>query len=218
MIAARNRDMAQKNRNTRQGKSPATDWEGVRQRLDAAADLFNRGISPEERQEILKARARALAREPRPAETEGGALEVLEFLLAYEMYGIEMSWVRETLPLRDLTPVPCTPPFVLGLINVRGRIMSVIDIKRFFDLPEKGLTDLNKVIIVHDGGMEFGILADAVCGVRTIPLAQLQPSLPTLTGVREEYLKGVTKERLVILDGKKLLNDRKLIVHEEMEA
>jgi purine-binding chemotaxis protein CheW len=208
--------MAQKKKNTRQGKSATTDWDEVRQRLDAAVDFVNREISPEERHGILKDRARALAREPR--ETAGGTVEVLEFLLAYERYGIEMSWVRETLPLRDITPVPCTPPFVLGLINVRGQIMSVIDIKRFFDLPAKGLTDLNKVIIVHGEGMEFGILADAVFGVRAIPLAELQPSLPTLTGVREEYLKGVTKERLVILDGKKLLNDRKLIVHEEMKA
>src|ERR1700687_2656174 len=122
MIAARNRDMEQKKKNTKQGKSSATDWQEVRQRLDAAAYLINRGISPEERKEILKDRARALARDPRPAETEGGTLEVLEFLLAYERYGIEMSWVRETLPLRDITPVPCTPPFVLGLINVRGQI------------------------------------------------------------------------------------------------
>ena len=128
-----------------------------------------------------------------------------------------MSCVRETLPLKDLTPVPCTPPFVLGLIGVRGQIISVIDIRKFFDLPEKGLTDLNKVIIVHDEGMEFGILADAVLGVRTIPLAGLQPSLPTLTGVREEYLRGVTQERLVVLDGKKLLSDRRLVVHEEIE-
>jgi purine-binding chemotaxis protein CheW len=111
--------------------------------------------------------------------------------------------------------VPCTPPFVLGLINVRGQIMSVIDLKKFFDLPEKGLTDLNKVIIVSDDKMEFGILADNVLGVRSLPLAELQPALPTLTGVREEYLKGVTRERTVILDGKKLLGDRKIVIHEE---
>lgn len=166
--------------------------------------------------EVLRGRAQALALEP-GREGEGGeSLDILEFHLAYETYGIEMSWIRETLPLKDLTPVPCTPPFVLGLINVRGRIMSVIDLKKFFDLPERGLTDLNKVIILHHGGMEFGILADEVCGFRSIPLAELQPSLPTLTDVREKYLKGVTRERTVVLDGEKLLNDRNIIVHEEM--
>jgi purine-binding chemotaxis protein CheW len=208
--------MEQRRRKTKRKQTPATDWQGVRQRLDASADLLARGVSADEQKRILKARAQALAQEPSEAETAGGYIEVLEFLLAYERYGIEMSWVRETLPLRDITPVPCTPTFVLGLINVRGQILSVIDIKRFFDLPEKGLTDLNKVIVVHGEGMVFGILADDICGVRAIPVAELQPSLPTLTGVREEYLKGVTKERTVVLDGEKLLSDRKIIVHEEI--
>lgn len=49
------------------------------------------------------------------------------------------EYVREIYPLKEFTPIPCTPPFVLGIINVRGQILSVIDIKKFFDLPEKGL-------------------------------------------------------------------------------
>ncbi len=210
--------MEQKTKKPARKEKQATDWQKMlRQRLEAAEEVSSRGMTPEEERNILHARARALAREPDREKGEEASLEVLEFLLAYERYGIEMSFVRETLPLKDLTPVPCTPTFVLGLIGVRGQIMSVIDIGKFFDLPAKGLTDLNKVIIVRDEGMEFGILADAVLGVRTVPLAGLQPSLPTLTGVREEYLRGVTKERLVVLDGKKLVNDRRLVVHEDME-
>ncbi len=180
---------------------------------DEKPSVGRKSASREEKH-ILRARAQALARAPLP-EAGGECLEVLEFLLAHERYGIEMTWIRETLPLKELTPVPCTPSFVLGLCNVRGQIVSVVDIKRFFDLPEKGLTDLNKVIILQDGGMVFGVLADAVCGVRTIPRAELHPSLPTLTGIREEYLRGVTGARMVVLDGKKLLTDRRLIVHEE---
>ncbi len=198
------------------GESRTIDWEKVHERLAAVDATLNRGLSPAEEREILKSRARELAREPLQEEPTGEILDVLEFSLAYETFGIEMSYVRETRPLRDLTPVPCTPPFVLGLVNVRGQILSVIDLKKFFDLPEQGLTDLNKVIILRDGGMEFGILADAVRGVRAIPATDLQPSLPTLTGVREEYLKGVTKERSVVLDGRKLLADRKIVVHEEI--
>ena len=195
---------------------PAIDWQKVRKRLDEVTDMLNRNLTPAEVKDILKARARALAREPLTEATVAECIELLEFSLAHETYGVETVYVRETRPLREITPVPCTPPFVLGLINVHGRIISVIDIKRFFDLPEKGLTDLNKVIIMHDGEMEFGILADSVLGVRAILLAELHPSLPTLTGVREEYLKGVTNDRTVVLDGKKLLGDRKIIVHEEI--
>jgi len=208
--------MTRKRTMNEQAERPAINWQMVRKRLDAVTDMLSRGLTPAQEKDILKARALVLAREPLPEATAAECLELLEFSLAHETYGIETVYVRETRPLRDITSVPCTPPFVLGLINVRGRIISVIDIKRFFERPEKGLTDLNKVIIMHDGEMEFGILADAVLGVRTIPLAELHPSLPTLSGVREEYLKGVTKERTVVLDGMKLLSDRKLIVHEEI--
>ena len=169
---------------------------------------------PQQWQSILKARAQALAQAPEQvAATE--CLEVVTFLLAYETYGIETAYVREVYPLKDLTPLPCTPPFVAGIVNVRGQVISVIDIKKFFDLPEKGLTDLNKVIILSDGVMEFGILADAVVDVRHIPLGEIQSGLPTLTGIREDYLRGVTAERLVILDAAKLLTDNNIIVHEE---
>jgi purine-binding chemotaxis protein CheW len=175
-------------------------------------------LSLEEKQRILKERAKALAVEPEEKETARQHIEILEFLLAYEKYGVETRHIREVFPMKELTPVPCTPPFVLGIINVRGQIISVIDIKRLFDLPEKGLTDLNKVIILRDKEMEFGILADVILGVVTVPLGHLQPGLPTLTGIREEYIKGITADRLVILDAEKLLSDKKVIVHEEVEA
>lgn len=173
-------------------------------------------ISPEERHEILKARAAALAREPEDAGMASEQLEIIEFLLSAERYGIESKSIGEVYPLRDLTPLPCTPSFVLGIMNIRGRILPVLDIRKFFDLPEKGLSDLNKVIILHGNDMEFGILADAIIGTRTVPLAALQQSLPTLTEIRAEYLKGVTEERLVVLDGEKLLSDRRIIVHEDV--
>lgn len=207
-------------------RKTAIDWTEVHRRLKNALVAIERGWAPtlEENKKILKARAKALAGEPEEKETAGESIEVVEFLLSYERYGIESSYVREVYPLKELTPLPCTPPFVLGIINVRGQILSVIDIKKFFDLPEKGLTDLNKVIILHSDrpalsraeGMEFGILADVMLGVRNVFLSELQPSLPTLTGIREEYLKGITGDRVVILDAGKLLSDKKITVQEEV--
>lgn len=172
----------------------------------------------EEENKILKARARELAREAREDKVPGEAIEIVEFLLASEKYGVESSYVREIYPLKELTPVPCTPSFVLGIVNVRGQILSVIDIKKFFDLPEKGLTDLNKVIILRTDKMEFGILADAILGVNGVSINDIQPGLPTLTGIREEYLIGITRERVIILDAEKLLTDKKISVHEEIQA
>ena len=77
-------------------------------------------------------------------------------------------------------------------VNVRGQILSVLDLKKFFNLPEKGLGDLNKIIIIRNEMMEFGILADVIIGTRRIPLEAIQPPPPAVTGIGAEYLKGVT--------------------------
>jgi len=166
---------------------------------------------------ILRTRAKALARPSQHAPAAATVLEVLEFRLAQERYALETRYVREVCPLKDLTPLPCTPPFVLGVVNLRGRILPVFDLKKFFDLPEQGVTDLHRIILIEGNEMELGLLADAVVGVRSIPADSLQPSLPTLIGIRSEYLKGVTAERLVVLDAARILADPKIIVHEEVE-
>ena len=159
-----------------------------------------------------------MARPLKSAQQAAGpeTLEVVEFRLALERYAIERGHVREVYPLKDLTPVPCTPPFVVGIINVRGQILPVIDLKKFFDLPDSGITDLHAVIIVHGSDVELGILADAIMGIRSIPFITIQPSLPTLTGIRATYLKGVTDDHAVILDVPRILADPRITVDEEV--
>ena len=100
-------------------------------------------------QRVLRQRAAALARKPEEEKAHAEYMDVVAFLLADEKYAVEVSYVREVLRLKRLTPLPCTPPFVLGAINVRGQILSVVDLRRLFDLPEKGLTDQDNVIIAH---------------------------------------------------------------------
>lgn len=169
---------------------------------------------PEKR--ILTARAQALAREPGAQVTEP-VIAVVEFSLATERYGIATGFVSEVLPFKEVTPVPCTPLFFTGIVNVRGRMIAVVDLKKFFDLPANGLHDLHKVIILHTAEMDLGILADDVGGVRSVAIRQLQPSLPTLSGIGQQYLRGVTGDRLIVLDAARILGDPKIIVQEETE-
>lgn len=167
--------------------------------------------------QILKDRARLLSRLPQDIAATDASIELLEFRLAQERYAIETNHVIEVYPLKNLTSIPGTPSFVLGVVNVRGRIIPVIDIKKFFDLPDKGLTDLHRIILVSGNGLELGLLADSIVGVQTIPMHSLQVSLPTLTDIRSDYLKGVTAERLVVLDLIRILTDPRIIVHDEVE-
>jgi purine-binding chemotaxis protein CheW len=166
---------------------------------------------------ILQNRAEELAMEHREDGIDEHAMEVLEFILANEHYAVESIYIREVYPMREFTQIPGTPPFVLGLINIRGQILSVIDIRRFFDLPVKGLSDLNRVMVIQTPKMEMGILADRIIGVRRVPQDSLQPSLPTLTGIRADYLRGISRDGLVVLDVQKMVADPKLVVNEEIE-
>ncbi len=189
------------------------DWSDIHRRLEQSAAALEGKIvlTAEKKKQTLRERARLLSRENAGAPAEK-PLEVLEFTLAYESYGIELGCVREVWPLKDYAEVPGTPRFIFGIVNVRGRIVSVVDLKHFFDLPAKGLTDFNKIIIIGNEHMEFGLLADAVANVRQVRPDEIGASLPTLTGVRLDYLKGVTDDRLIVLDGGKLLSDPKISI------
>jgi len=169
----------------------------------------------EEIKRILKERARRLAKEPELSAESVFSLEVLSFMLAGERYAIESRFVVETMPLVELTPLPGLPSFLLGIVNIRGRILSVMDIKKFFDLPESGLTDLHKLIVVRYRELEVGIVADVLLGLQALPYERMQSSLPTLTGIREKYLAGVTEEGTIVLRMEKILSDDRIIINDE---
>lgn len=179
-------------------------------------DKAHEFLTAEEKKRILKNRALKIASEE-TVRVDTDEVEVLEFVLSGERYAIESGYIREVQALRSYTAVPCTPPYVLGIINVRGRIISVIDMGKFFGLSRIGLTDLNKVIILSAPGMEFGILADETTGVRMVPVSDIGTSMVTLTDARAGYLKGVMAERLIVLDGGKILSDPGLVVNETVQ-
>jgi purine-binding chemotaxis protein CheW len=164
--------------------------------------------------DILRERARLLARVD-AQEDDSTSFEVVEFKLATERYALETRHVQGVHPLRDLTPLPGTPPFVSGIVNLRGRILPVLDLKKFFDLPERGLTDLHRIILVRGGDLEFGILADQIVGVQRIAEARLVPKLATLEGLQSDYLKGVTDDHVVVLDFERIVADPRIVVDDD---
>jgi purine-binding chemotaxis protein CheW len=191
----------------RQATGNPIDWSEVHNRIENSRKALAQDAAPsqQESRTILKERA---AQE---------LLEIIEFGLATERYGLESRFVREVYPLKELTPLPGVPPFVLGIVNIRGQILSIIDLKKFFDLPEKGLGQLNTLIILCNEQMEFGILADDLLGVRSIALETIRAVPPTVSGIGAEYLRGVTPECLIVLDAEKILDDKKIVVHQEAE-
>jgi len=189
----------------------------LREQTGSGPEKSNQDWQPEghEIERIFRERTKKLASVETREDSHAEKIDFLQFSLADEEYGIETDTVSEVYPMQDLTPLPCTPDFVLGLFNVRGKIVTVIDIKKIFGIPDRGLGEMNKLIIVNAAGMEVGILADAIRGMCSIPLSELQSSLPALADKRDRHLKGITKEQTVLLDIRSLLSDAEIIVDDK---
>jgi purine-binding chemotaxis protein CheW len=172
--------------------------------------------SNEKIQQILQLRALALAQELPAQEGRNEDIEIVEFILGCERYALESCYVTQVAEVEDITPLPCTPGFIRGIVTLRGEILPVIDLKKFFEVPEKELHGRNKVIVLQAGKMTFGILVDKVLGARSILATDIQSSLPTLMGIRKKYLKGITSERLAVLDAENLLMDESIVVDEQV--
>jgi purine-binding chemotaxis protein CheW len=190
----------------------ARNWDEVRRRLVQAASMEANPRSPERARALMDERARFLARVPAETVPAAAMLEVVTFHLAGERYAIEAPHVREVIRLIELTPLPGAPDFFAGVTNLRGHILAVIDLGKFFGLADKGLTDLTRVIVLGAERAEFGILADAAPEVTRLRADQVLEALGSVAGKDALALRGVTAEALLLLDGAALLQDPRLFI------
>lgn len=165
---------------------------------------------------ILKLRAQELSKvEEHLIDTNVDSVFVVKFLLSGEVYGLETSFIKEVLPLKDLTVVPCTPNFILGVINIRGQIFTVINPKKILMLPEKGISEFTKVMILSDENINFGIVVDTILGNQYIPNSEIL-ALPYIKeNVKKDYLMGATADGVIILNAKAFMNSSELVVNHE---
>jgi purine-binding chemotaxis protein CheW len=169
--------------------------------------------SPHTQKQILKERADKMAQPLKKEKATKRTLEILVFKLDDELYGLETVFVGEVYPLQDYTVLPGAPSFIFGLVNVRRKILTVVSLKHLFSLPHEPKLEGN-IITLEDRQRSFGILTDSIEGIRTMPLEQLELPLPTFTGLKLEFMKGITVDRVAVLDSKKLLSSPHLIVDE----
>ncbi len=117
----------------------------------------------------------------------------LTFFLDQEEYGIEILTVREIIGLLPVTPVPQTPYYVQGVVNLRGKVIPVVDLRLKFDMQAIDATDETCIIVVQTGGAQLGIMVDKVSEVLDIPGQEIVDP-PTLgTEINTDYLLGIGK-------------------------
>ncbi len=134
-------------------------------------------------------------------ETMASERQLVVFDLAEEAYGVDISSVREIIRMQDITQVPRTPEFVEGVINLRGKVMPVVDLRKRFGFSTEEATKDTRIVVVDIGGQDIGVVVDAVNEVLRVAADAVEPPSSVITTADSEYLLGIVKlaARLIIL-------------------
>lgn len=197
---------------------PPVDWRETHARLERSRQALEAGarVSPEELHRILKKRAEALASPLRERRIPAESLELVVFSLSGERYAVDAEHVQAVVPLREITPLPCSPSFVLGVVNHRGRILPVLDLRRLFGLVSDAVPEDARLVVAEAGGMQFAIFADGIAGTIRIEPRKLAAPPVTLTGDQKTWLAGVTADMIVVLDLEAMVRESRIVVNEEV--
>ena len=136
-------------------------------------------------------------------------------------YRVPITQVQEINRLTKPTKLPQVPDFVEGIINLRGNIIPVIDIKKRFAMPATGHTDDSRIIVVEVGGRTVGIVVDGVSEVLRLPVTSIEPPPAIIGGIAAQYLTGVGKldnRLLIMLDMTKILTESEKKELESLKA
>jgi purine-binding chemotaxis protein CheW len=144
-----------------------------------------------------------------------GTMQLVSFNLGKELYGIEITKVREIILITEITRIPETPEYLKGLINLRSTVIPVIDLRARFGLPEAALTDESRIMVIQAQGKTIGIMVDAVSEVLRVKQDQIAPPPTTVTGLGRDYLSGLVKldnRLLILLEIDKIFGEEELSV------
>ena len=171
-------------------------------------------LSKEESQEILESRARVLALKPEVEDQTEDVLELTTFLLGKDVYAFESKAIREICSVKTITPLPCAPKHVDGLIYLRGQIITLIDLQQYLGMPASLLAAESTAILADSEELQVGFRVDKVLDTIVVSHSALGKSLKGLENVKVEYVLGIAPDFTVVLDLKTIVSEEKLIVNQ----
>ena len=133
----------------------------------------------------------------------------LTFGIASERYGISILDVREIIGMIPVRPVPHLPDFMKGVINLRGKVIPIVDLRKRFNLELKEHDKNTRIVVVDIGGNIMGMIVDSVSEVLRLPASTIEPPPEIVTGINSDYIKGVAKlddKLLIFLDLSKVID------------
>jgi purine-binding chemotaxis protein CheW len=127
-------------------------------------------------------------------------LQLVSFNIGTEEFGVEILKVQEINRMVEITKVPQAPHYVEGVINLRGKVIPIIDLRKRFNLDVKEYDKNTRIVVVDISGSIMGMIVDAVSEVLRLPSSTIEPPPEIVTGLNAEYIKGVAKleDRLLI--------------------
>ncbi|HAR63166.1 MAG: chemotaxis protein CheW [Candidatus Margulisiibacteriota bacterium] len=144
--------------------------------------------------------------------------QLVVFDLAGEQYGVDIQSVQEIIRMQNITKVPKTQEFVEGIINLRGKVIPVLDLRKRFSLDVTQMSAETRIVVIEITGIVIGMIVDAVSEVLRIPHSSVEPPSPIVANIDSDFIKGVGKldDRLIIiLDVHKIFsNQEKDHLHE----
>jgi len=128
-------------------------------------------------------------------------IQVVSFKLGSEEYGVDIAQVQEINRMVAVTHVPRAPQFMEGVINLRGQLIPIIDLRARFGMPRAEHTKNTRIVVTEIGTKRVGMVVDSVSEVLRLAVDQIEPAPEMITGVDTEYIRGVGKieDRLIIL-------------------
>jgi purine-binding chemotaxis protein CheW len=128
-------------------------------------------------------------------------IQVVSFKLGSEEYGVDIAQVQEINRMVAVTHVPRAPQFMEGVINLRGQLIPIIDLRTRFGMPRAEHTKNTRIVVTEIAAKRVGMVVDSVSEVLRLPVDQIEDAPEMLTGVDTEYIRGVGKveDRLIIL-------------------
>ncbi len=126
-------------------------------------------------------------------EAKERTIKFVVFRMAGEWYGVEIIHVKEILRKFDITFLPSVPDFIKGIVNMRGNILSVTDLKVLFNLPKTEKTEKSRLVVVEQKSLETALFVDEITEVTEVPVSNIDPPLVTISRERAEYILGEFK-------------------------
>jgi purine-binding chemotaxis protein CheW len=161
--------------------------------------------------QTLEERARRLA-QPLASADAADSIEMVVLPIGRERYGIEIRYLLEVMRGADIAPVPGTPEIVVGVVNRRGAILPVFDLRGLFGRPITAPSSGSAIVVLGIERAEFGLLADTGTETMVVVSSGIMAEAPFTGGKGQEIVKGTTADALVVLDGQALMMDSRLFV------